>query len=606
MATMLSTDEAYDSDFGLSLLAQPRLVPFFDYHLGEESGFMYILAGSLLLGARPFSVHFASVAVGLLTVAAVYRLARQLFDLRVGLYAAFVMAVLMPHIIISHIVLRNILFPLVGCLAFSFLFQAIRAHRLRDWILTGVLSGLMVYTYYAQAVWLGLVMLIQVIWLIKDRATRRKNLLALGIAALVAAPLVIHLLQNWGYASEHMAGVSTFGPGQIAQNAISWVYAWLYQGSAHLQDNPPFRPYLDIPLALLFYPGVLALALTREKRWLSVFVFGLTLAGIAPSLVTDQAPSFFRAVGAGAGVALIAAAGARFMSERLKPLRYLAPVVPVALLLWSGVNSYRDTNRWFNNRDMYVLNEQHINTASQFMADHLPADRPVFFSPFDADHPNVVFSAAWLAPRPVAGFKSVSCIVIPDRTATYFSLTSYDLDFQKQLSTWADIQPVTGDARAPLPWVVFDATPKRDLLTAWQTGDNFGFGDRISLRLMRPMPGHLAPGSATELWIGARALQPLDVAYRVFVHVYGHPSPYEGGPLWAQTDQPLCPSYTAERWRPGEWAITRLTLSLPNDIAPGRYTIAAGIYDGSTSARLQVTQPAGGGDYVELMEVSIP
>jgi hypothetical protein len=90
------------------------------------------------------------------------------------------------------------------------------------------------------------------------------------------------------------------------------------------------------------------------------------------------------------------------------------------------------------------------------------------------------------------------------------------------------------------------------------------------------------------------------------VHVYGDPSPYEGGPIWAQTDQPLCPSYTAERWRLGESVITRLNLSLPPDIAPGQYTIVAGIYDGDTLARLNVTQPAGGSDYVELMEVSVP
>src|SRR5262245_49810655 len=65
MDTMLSTDEAYDSGFGLSLLHEPRLVPFFDYHLGEESGFMYVLAASLLLGVRPFSVHFGSAVLGL-------------------------------------------------------------------------------------------------------------------------------------------------------------------------------------------------------------------------------------------------------------------------------------------------------------------------------------------------------------------------------------------------------------------------------------------------------------------------------------------------------------------------------------------------------------
>src|SRR5262245_29416124 len=87
MQTMLSTDEAYDGGFGLSLLAEPRLIPFFDTHLGEESGFMYVLAASLLLGVRPFSVHFAAAIIGFLTVAAVYRLARQLFDRTVSLFA---------------------------------------------------------------------------------------------------------------------------------------------------------------------------------------------------------------------------------------------------------------------------------------------------------------------------------------------------------------------------------------------------------------------------------------------------------------------------------------------------------------------------------------
>jgi hypothetical protein len=371
-------------------------------------------------------------------------------------------------------------------------------------------------------------------------------------------------------------------------------------------DNLPLRPILDAPLALLFYPGLLALALEWKRPWPGLWVFGLTVVSIAPSLLTIESPSFIRAVGVTVGTALIAGAGARFIANRLTFLRGLAPTLPVVLMLWSGVNSYRDTIQWLQNGDMYVLSEEHINTATHYMADHLPADRPVFFSPFAADHPNVAFEAGWLAPRPVGGFISESCIVIPEKTTTYFSMPEYDVDFQRQLSEWSDIQPVTRDIHAPLPWVIFNATPKIGSQVVRQRQTQFVFADEITVRAMEPLPDRLSPGSSVQLWIGSTALRPVTVAYQAFVHLYGHPTPYEGGPLWAQTDQPFCPSYPPDRWRPGELVIAKFELAMPQEIPAGRYTLAFGLYNDLTQARLGVTQPAGGGSYVALKEVSIP
>ena len=60
-------------------------------------------------------------------------------------------------------------------------------------------------------------------------------------------------------------------------------------------------------------------------------------------------------------------------------------------------------------------------------------------------------------------------------------------------------------------------------------------------------------------------------------------------------------------WTPGEPVADRRGLALPDDTAPGDYTLIAGLYDAATGQRLPVTGPDGAaaGDFVRLGTIKV-
>ena len=110
MTGMVHYDEAYYGVDALSLLAQPRLTPFFPANFGRESLWMYLLAPALaVFGGGAFALRIAAVFTGIVTLAAVYRLAREITGGRGAFWSLAALAVLFPHVLASHEAFRALL-----------------------------------------------------------------------------------------------------------------------------------------------------------------------------------------------------------------------------------------------------------------------------------------------------------------------------------------------------------------------------------------------------------------------------------------------------------------------------------------------------------------
>jgi 4-amino-4-deoxy-L-arabinose transferase-like glycosyltransferase len=108
MRQMLDYDEAYYGFDALSLLYAPRLTSFFATNFGRESAWMYILAPFLAwFGANPFAMHLAAAFIGVLTVAATYRLAREVLNVQGATWAMAAFAVFYWPVHHSHLALRG-------------------------------------------------------------------------------------------------------------------------------------------------------------------------------------------------------------------------------------------------------------------------------------------------------------------------------------------------------------------------------------------------------------------------------------------------------------------------------------------------------------------
>lgn len=91
-----------------------------------------------------------------------------------------------------------------------------------------------------------------------------------------------------------------------------------------------------------------------------------------------------------------------------------------------------------------------------------------------------------------------------------------------------------------------------------------------------------------------RALDPLTDNYSVFVHLDA-----PDGTTYASADELNPADIPTSRWPPSLYVRNPLTLALPPELPPIRYTLTAGLYDPDDGARLPVTGcegcPVGGG-----------
>jgi hypothetical protein len=110
----------------------------------------------------------------------------------------------------------------------------------------------------------------------------------------------------------------------------------------------------------------------------------------------------------------------------------------------------------------------------------------------------------------------------------------------------------------------------------------------LDVQVLSPFSATLKADDQVVIWLGARPLRHLDLYPSVFVHLYGVPTPYQGGRLWAQADSELCATYPASLWQTDETIVQAFVLKIPADIPPGEYSIAAGVYAGD---RLPITIP---------------
>jgi hypothetical protein len=385
-------------------------------------------------------------------------------------------------------------------------------------------------------------------------------------------------------------------PASLADSLQRWAGAWFFQGDSNGEFNLPGRPIFDLYtgiLAVVGLPGLFVLA--RRKRY-GLMLIGWGIVTWFPSLISNLPPHFSRAVGLTVPITVVLGAGAQWLSALVRRglQRNWARWLPLLLLAPAGFSVYIDLHtKWINDLETYKFLEQHVNSGFNYLRLHaLPGDS-VYASPFPSDHPAVVFRAAELAPRHVAGFVSSQCMVVPDHRADYIIVTMYEPDFAERLSQWAQVTILDQDKSGDVPprYTVFAAEPDPARLHPMAL-PVARFDDRLEVRLLKPLPMVVKPGDTLSVVLGVQPLIKLGIYPSLFVHLYGTPTPYNGGKLWAQADSEVCTSYAAPLWDTAETIIQAYSLSVPPDLPPGIYSVALGAYPAPAGARMTLTAPA--------------
>ena len=620
----LHYDEAFNGLDALSLLETPLTdwPVFFGGNSGREPLFVWLSSiPHTLFGPSIWTARFISTLCSVLLIPALawlgWQVAPWLGERNRQLFALWCAATLLGLLwsqIFARYGIRATLFVLLETVLLASMWRAWQSEppARGAWTLTGVLTGISFYSYLpARLLPLLFLLLWGAAWLQKRQGLRRHlpgMLWGIVAALLVSAPLGIYFLQNPLAFSTRIGEVTTgVGLKEVFANLGEVLGMFLISGDHNLVSNMPSRPALGPFLAL---PFLIGLGMTLRRFWRLGRLFLLAGLGVMllPTVLSDYAPNFFRAIGALPFTALLIAYGAEafvgyaglFQRGRLRrpaeALGWATLCSAVAFTGWTYFGVWPSSEAMF-----YGWAEGYSHLARRFSED---IETRVYISPRDPTHPH-----AAALPHPSGKYLLAAEGITPlyhderfclrvalEESARYFSLTGEAGRHHLRLDSYFP------DSAPPRP-VVFDDSGKPWATEFRKEGDTAALFSE-----MRPLRVKLADGIDLSGYRLSpeepQAEQPLRVRlfwrvnqtptqdYTLFLHLLHVDN--EG--LFEQLagfDQPpgngTCPM---TEWLSAEMIVHDAELNLPAVLPAGDLFLAVGFYTPSDGRRMPVSLAA--------------
>lgn len=280
-----------------------------------------------LMGNSLIAVRLVSAIEGTLAVVCLYLLAREAFGREVAFLAAIGLTGIAWHIHFSRLGFHNVIDSLTATAALWLAYRALRHGRLTDYLLAGLMTGLVVYTYVGSRLVIILVLgMLAFSWL--GRAIRLRThvmplLVFTGATVIVAGPVLSYFYQHPDLFMARMNNASLLangnleklvsGSGQSIPAALVTQFsksALVYVAGAAYGDyfNSP-RPYLPAFAAVFLVLGLAyATWRAREPRYATV-VFWLWMVILLGSTLTFSPPTHQRMIMAAPAITLLVAIG---------------------------------------------------------------------------------------------------------------------------------------------------------------------------------------------------------------------------------------------------------------------------------------------------------
>lgn len=562
---------------------------FISSYTGKETLFFYLAGGMVrLIGESLLSLRLTSAFVGVLTVAAAYRLAADLTRRRaLAVWAALFVATSFVHLVFSRLGFRAVTQPLLQALTVIALLRALRSDQARWFAATGVLAGLTAYTYLAARLFPLVLLAALLPWLAAPGARgRRLGRLGLtaAVGALVLAPQLAYFV---AHPEAFWVRIQQVAPGAGAELTVSAAYlkslamlAW--RGDPYIRFNIPDRPILGALTAAAALVGWLVL-LWQQRRMAPWQRAGAWLLLVNPFVMllptalatTEIVPSNLRAIGLHPFLYLLPAWGADWAWRRLaqrwhvpRPTRAAALAGVLALTLvvavWRVQRAYVGT--WSADPALFYASDADLADVAAFIDGRAAVDETVFIAAEHYRHPTVAFLAQryeqvrWLP-------QGRALALTPGAALYVYPRSSPPPPWVLPLLTDAAVlSGPPGPDGAPTFTAFALAAPPA--LPPGNRADNFG-------DVLRLEDVAAADGAVTLRW---RVTGTPTGAFTPFIHVED-----AGGVRWGQVETF---SYPAEQWAVGDVIVQHEPLPTRAGRPPGAYRLIVGLFDPATQARL--------------------
>jgi len=389
----LSQDEVGNASISLGVLADGG-APFLAGGFGHEPLFHYLQAATLTsFGDNVVGIRMPAVMAGMVLVAASYTLMRQLFGPVAALVAAAGLAVSWWPVIFSRIGIRAITFPLLLTLAVTLLWRGLALRRRALVLFSGLLFGLTFYTYTSAYILPALVLAWLAYAAVFQRSKLRRHWRALAgaglVMAVVAVPLAFYLhahpeLQERVRQLEGpLVALRQGDPVPLGHTTWATLTMFSRSGEARWTYGIPGRPILGPLSGLLLYLGLVRCAVQARRSACGLIGLWL-LVTLVPSMITPDAPSSIRAIGALPAAYGMVGVGAAWLWEwaarRGRPVRTVLLVLLAGGLSLAGVIhltwTYRDGfGTWPAHYEVYWRYKAHFADIAAFL-DEQPSPQP--------------------------------------------------------------------------------------------------------------------------------------------------------------------------------------------------------------------------------------
>ncbi|GAB4147791.1 MAG: hypothetical protein Fur0021_06930 [Candidatus Promineifilaceae bacterium] len=571
---------------------------FISSYTGKEVLFFYLAGGVVrLVGESAFSLRLTTALIGLLTIAAAYRVGRELLrDRRVALLAAALLAVSFWHLLFSRLGFRAISQPLLQALTVAALWRGLRlaerkpAH-FQTWIAfasAGIFLGLTAYTYLAARLFpvlLGLALLPVL------RRRWRHLLLSGGAALLVLLPLLNYFRLHPDAFWVRIQQVGSSDSLTLGQSLLKSLGMFFVRGDPYWRFNLPDRPLFSWVGGALLLAGAALLA--RQARgthgWQQGAALLLLLAPLVMLLPTALAvneivPSNLRAIGMLPFLYLLPAFSLAALLDHI-PIRlprHSLDVLLFLLLAAGGSLTYHAYfQQWAQRADVFYENDADLAAAAAYLDAAAQPQETLFVAALHYRHPTV--AALSRQYERIKWLPGSAALVFPAHTPARILFPH-----SSPMPAWA--APLLADASLevgpsgpdgePL-YTVYTLTAAPPLSMAHPL--NLNLGNAITLLGYEVEPA--ASGSALPLTLYWQVQSAPPIAFAPFVHLED-----AWGYRWSQVEPNAYPS---EQWTAGDWIVQRVDVPLPAGMPAGDYQLRVGLFNQETGERLPQLDAAG-------------
>lgn len=646
-----SHDELRMMDLGEMIVEGERPIHW-KISYSAEPIFMYLLALAMPIWEfTPFAARLVTRYAGLLLIPVAHCLTRRLFGRRIALFTSGVLAVTWWPLFFSRVALRGITLPLTFAGAIIFLWRGLalegegtpKARKKVRWgwlVAGGALMGLTWYTFTAaRALTVLLPMLFAYLGLsgpIPLRQLGRIALVTLGIASAVAAPFIYEVRVHPGAPEtrlDQLGGViDRLSAGDLvpfAKQALNTAGLFLVTGDPNWRYNIAERPVFGPVLGALAILGLaLSIAHWRQPRHALLILW--LLLGLAPSVLTPEAPSFVRGIGALPVVAVFPAIGAVAICDwiALRTGRNLSRLAAVLLILpvpLNGLVTFRESFFvWTARPEVREIYQASLTEAFRDL-NHSNLEGPLWVSEPFPDDRHLLLAKRVLHRKAIElrWFDANRALILPPASgARRYLLADFAEPDQRLFARWmgGSTELLERQTDSPAsetstyrlhqavggPWVeeelsqiIAQSTASLDLEAEHPVTLPSRFEELATLLGYELVEDRLAPEDQVHVTVYWRVHKPVHEPIASFVHLLDQENNVVG-----QYDGFDVPPW---HWEPGAVIAQVYRFTVDEHAREGPHWLEAGLYHSETMERLMVVDEAGFvlGDRLVLQRVTL-